>query len=266
MTTEFDGAVALVAGGAGGIGRAAARLLADRGAAVFVLDRDDAGVDAVVAEISAAGGRAAGTAIDLADPAAAAVAVDRAVASFGGLDVLVGAVGIQRYGTAADTTDELWQEVLAINLTAAHALTRAAIPQLRTRGGAIVLVSSVQAFVTQAAVAAYTVSKAAVNALVRSIAVDEAPYGIRANAVCPGSVDTPMLRASARRFSDGTDEGAEALLAEWGRAHPLGRVARPEEVGEVIAFLASRRASFVTGTAVVVDGGLIATIGVRAGD
>jgi NAD(P)-dependent dehydrogenase (short-subunit alcohol dehydrogenase family) len=180
--------------------------------------------------------------------------------------VLVGAVGIQRYGTAAETTRALWQEVLDANVTSALDLVAAAIPALRERRGSIVLVTSVQAFVTQTGVAAYTASKGAVNALVRSIAVDEARHGVRANAVCPGSVDTPMLRASARRFSDGTDAGADALVREWGRNHPLGRVAQPSEVGEAIAFLASDRASFVTGHALVVDGGLTVTIPVVLDD
>ena len=258
--------MALVAGGAGGIGRAAALLLAERGAAVVVADRDEAGISSVVAEIFGNGGRAAGSSGDLATFGAAQAAVDRAVEEYGGLDVVVGAVGIQRYGTAADTSAELWQEVLGANLTSSTDLVRAAIPLLRPRRGSIVLVSSVQAFVTQTAVAAYTVSKAAVNALVRSIAIDEARHGVRANAVCPGSVDTPMLRTSARRFSDGTDEGAAALLAAWGRNHPLGRIARPAEVAEAIAFLASDRAGFVTGTALPVDGGLLAAIPVVIDD
>ncbi len=258
--------MALIAGGAGGIGRASALLLAERGAALVVADRDEAGISSVVAEIIGNGGRAEGLAGDLAAAGAAHTAVDRAVAAYGSLDVVIGAVGIQRYGTAADTSPELWQEVLGANVTSSADLVRAAIPHLRPRGGSIVLVSSVQAFVTQTAVAAYTVSKAAVNALVRSIAIDEARYGVRANAVCPGSVDTPMLRASARRFSDGTDDGAAAVLAQWGRNHPLGRIARPAEVAEAIAFLASDRASFVTGTALPVDGGLLAAIPVVIDD
>lgn len=266
VTAEFAGKVALIAGGAGGIGRAAARLLAARGGAVLVADRDPAGVAATVAEIEDAGGRAHGHVADLVAPGAGQAAVEAARTAYDGLDVVVGAVGIQRYGTAAETTRALWQEVLDANVTSALELVAAAIPALRERRGSIVLVTSVQAFVTQTGVAAYTASKGAVNALVRSIAVDEARYGVRANAVCPGSVDTPMLRASARMFSDGTDAGADALVREWGRNHPLGRVAQPGEVGEAIAFLASDRASFVTGHALVVDGGLTVTIPVVLDD
>jgi NAD(P)-dependent dehydrogenase (short-subunit alcohol dehydrogenase family) len=149
-----------------------------------------------------------------------------------------------------------------VNLTGAFLAAKAALPQLRERRGAIVLVSSVQAFVAQGGAAAYVTSKGAINAFARSLAIDEARFGVRANVVCPGSVDTPMLRTSARQSSDGTVAGEQARLAEWGKIHPLGRVARASEVGEVIAFLASERASFVTGASIPVDGGLTASVAV----
>jgi NAD(P)-dependent dehydrogenase (short-subunit alcohol dehydrogenase family) len=151
---------------------------------------------------------------------------------------------------------------MAVNVRGAFFAVKHALPALRESGaGSIVLVSSVQAFVTQAQVAAYTASKGALNALARSVAIDEAPHGVRANAVCPGSVDTPMLRKSAADFARSPEE-ADDLVAAWGRGHPLGRVARPEEVAEAIAFLAGDRASFITGVALPVDGGLLSQVAV----
>ena len=141
---------------------------------------------------------------------------------------------------------------------------RAALPHLRRSArGSVVIVSSVQALATQADVAAYTASKGALNALARSMAIDEAAHGVRVNTVCPGSVDTPMLRAFGRRCSATAHRRARsATVAEWGRSHPLGRVAQPSEIAEVISFLASPRASFMTGEDIRVDGGLLAGLAV----
>ena len=262
---EFDGKVALVTGGSSGIGKAAAQLLAERGASVALAGLDAAEVDAAAAEVRSAAActTVLGVPVDVTDEDSVRSLVDRTVDAFDGLDVVVTAAGVQRYGTAESTTAAEWDEVLRVNLTGCFLTVHHALPHLRRRGGAsIVVVSSVQAYVTQTEVAGYTASKAALNGFTRSVAVDEAQHGIRANAVCPGSVDTPMLRWAARRFSDGTAAGEEALVAEWGHMHPMGRVARPEEVAEVIGFLASTRSSFVTGVGLPVDGGLLAAAGV----
>lgn len=258
---ELGGKVAVVTGGGSGIGRAAAELLLARGASVLIGCVDGGEADRASGELVQHADRVATQAADVANEGAVAALMDAAATRFGGIDILVTAAGIQRYGSAADTTAELWDEVLSINLRGCFYAVRHALPYLRTRGGgSIVIVSSVQAFVTQTDVAAYTASKGGLNALTRSIAVDEAANGIRANAVCPGSVDTPMLRAAARKFSDGTDAGEQQLIDTWGKSHPLGRVARPEEIAEMIAFLASDRASFVSGASIPVDGGLTSTI------
>jgi NAD(P)-dependent dehydrogenase (short-subunit alcohol dehydrogenase family) len=255
---ELDGKVALVTGGTSGIGLAAADALVERGAAVVVCGHASADVEALD---SRWGERALAVLADVRDEDAVSAVVEGAVGTFGRLDILVTAAGIQRYGNAADTDAPTWDDVFAVNVKGCFLAIKHALPHLRTsRSGAIVVVSSVQGHATQADVAAYTASKGALDALVRSVAIDEAVHGVRANSVCPGSVDTPMLRASARLFSDHSDAGVEATLQAWGAMHPLGRIAQPREVGEAIAFLAGPGASFITGTSLPVDGGLLAML------
>lgn len=249
---ELAGKIALVTGAGGGIGNAAASLLAQRGATVVAADiRHPAGAPSQE--------RLDRIQLDVTDEQAVAQAADALVAEHKRLDILVVAAGIVIYGTAAETPSADWRTVLGVNLDGAFYAVKHSLPGLRASGdGAIVIVSSVQAFTTQTEVAAYTASKGALNAFVRSVAVDEAANHVRVNAVCPGSVDTEMLRSTARSYTDGSTEAVDALVTIWGRSHPLGRVARPAEVAEAIAFLASDRASFITGIALPVDGGLLA--------
>jgi NAD(P)-dependent dehydrogenase (short-subunit alcohol dehydrogenase family) len=260
---EWSGRVALVTGGSQGIGRAVAELLAAEGASVAVCGLETDRVDETVAAIRGQGGEALAVAADVTDRRAIGQAVAATVERYGRLDALVTCAGIQRYGTAVDTDEATWDEVFAVNVKGVFLAAQAALPHLRRSGhGSIVVISSVQAHASQTNVVAYAASKGALDALVRAMAVDEAPAGVRVNSVSPGSVDTPMLRAAARRFSDGTPEATEALIHDWGRMHPMGRVAQPREVAEVVAFLAGSRAAFVTGEDVRVDGGLLAGLAV----
>lgn len=255
-----EGRVALVTGGSQGIGRGIALTLARRGAAVVVHGLTPDFVDETVALITDAGGRAVGTfgPIDQERTSSDAVAV--AVDAFGRLDHLVTAAGIQRYGDTVETSPETWDEVFGVNVRGVYLAAHAALPVIRRQGGSVTLISSVQGTATQNKVAAYTASKGALNALCRAMAVDEAEFGVRVNSVAPGSVDTPMLRAAAALWSEGTPEAVESTIATWGTMHALGRVAQPSEIGEAVSFLASDAASFVTGAELRVDGGLLARI------
>lgn len=248
-TRELRGKVALVTGAAAGIGRAAADAISARGATVVLVDVHD--------PPPLATGPSQALVADVTDVGAVAAAVDATVAGHGRLDILVNAAGIQRYGDVVDTPAEVWDEVIATNLTSVFHTTKHAMPHLTATGqGAVVNVASVQAFVSQRGVAAYAASKGGLVALTNALAVDHAPT-VRANVVAPGSVDTPMLRTAAAGLSD----DVEGLVGEWGMLHPMERVATAAEVGEVIAFLAGPGASFITGTCVRVDGGMLSRLG-----
>lgn len=254
-----QGQAVAVTGAAAGIGGAVTDLLLDRGHVVFGLDRDADALQASVDRAASAGRRFVPLPADVTDDDALAGAFDRIGAEtrdLGGLAGLVCAAGIQSYGTVDTTAMATFDQTIAVNVRGAFGAARHAVPLLRARGtGSIVMVASVQAYVAQRGVAAYAASKGALLSLVRAMAVDHAADGIRVNAVCPGSVDTPMLRAAARLHGAGDDD---AVIRAWGQAHPLGRVAEGSEVAEVIDFLLSERSSFVTGADIKIDGGLTA--------
>lgn len=262
---EFTGRVAIVAGGSMGIGRAIAERLAHGGAKVVIgARRPDAVADAVNV-IRSAALEVTGIPVDVSTAGGAEQLVRAAVEAYGSVDILVNSQGIQRYGSVEDTAESLWDEVMTVNVKSMYLTARFAIPEMRKRGGgAVVNIASVQGLATQTNVAAYSTSKSAIIGLTRTIAVDYARERIRANVVLPASVDTPMLRDAADLWRG--QQSNDSLIEEWGRMHPLGRVATPEEVAEVAAFLASDRASFVTGAQYNVDGGMMAALGVTLPD
>jgi NAD(P)-dependent dehydrogenase (short-subunit alcohol dehydrogenase family) len=254
---RFDGKVVVVTGGALGIGRSACEIFAERGATVGILDLDEkAGIEARN-QIEENGGHAVFHQVDVSNSSEIQTAVEAVRAAFGRIDSLAVSAGIQRYGTATTTSDEQWEEVLGVNLKGAWNAAKSVIPfLLEAGGGTIVNVSSVQALASQQNVLAYTVSKHGLLGLTRSIAMDFAGQNIRANAVCPGTVDTPMLEWAAS-----LDPNPRSVYDACNAMHPLGRIAQPGEIAEVVAFLAHESSSFVTGAVWTVDGGLLTQIG-----
>jgi meso-butanediol dehydrogenase / (S,S)-butanediol dehydrogenase / diacetyl reductase len=254
--------VALVTGTTG-IGRAAALRLARDGAAVMALGIDQAGNAALERLAAAEGLRVAVREADVSVPSAVEAAVGAAVALYGGLDIIVNSAAIHPYGDAVTTTHETFARCLAVNVGSIHLTAHFGVPMMRLRGGGVIVnVSSVQGFACQAGVMAYVASKGAIHAMTRAMALDFAPDGIRVVSISPGSIRSPILALAARTF-DGPDADIDAAFARFGAAHPLGRIGEPEEVAELIAFLTSDKAGFMTGSDYKIDGGLTAGLGVR---
>jgi NAD(P)-dependent dehydrogenase (short-subunit alcohol dehydrogenase family) len=253
---QFQNRVAVVTGAAKGIGAATARALSREGAAVALLDVDES----ARALADGLGRGAQFVRCDVSNSAEVNAAVAKVVASMGDVSILINNAGIQTYGTCADTTEETWDRTINVNLKSVFLVSKAVIPSMLKvstvkSNGVIVNLSSVQAFVSQQQVAAYTTSKTALLGLTRSIAVDYAPK-IRCVAVCPGTIDTPMLR-NAIQLSPNPAE----VLQECHDMHPVKRIGTPEEVAELIIFLCSDKAAFITGQPIRIDGGLGLSIG-----
>ncbi len=245
----FSGKSVIVTGATSGIGRAAAQAFAREGASVVLSGRDEAALRDVSAA-SAAGARVVPCAADVTALDAPDRLVQAAVEAFGGLDVLVNAAGIIATGTLEDTTDEVWDAMMAVNLRAPFRMMRAAAPHLARRRGAIVNVSSVNGLRSFPGVLAYCASKAGLDHLTRCAALEMAPLGVRVNAVNPGVTVTNLHRRSGMQ-----EEQYAAFLERSKTTHPLGRAGQPDEVADLILFLASERAAWMTGETIPIDGG-----------
>jgi len=247
----LEGKKALVTGGASGIGRAAALLFAREGAAVAVADLNEAGGQAVVAQIRSEGGRAIFIRCDVTQAGDCRRAVEQTVAELGRLDVLFNNAGIIRRATVVDADEADWDRVMAVNVKSIFLMSKVAVPIMAAAGGgAIVNTASGWGLVGGQMAAAYCASKGAVVLLTKAMALDHGPQGIRVNCICPGDTDTAMLRQEAAQLGEPVDR----FLADSAQ-RPLGRLGRPEEVAQAALYLASGAASFVTGAALVVDGG-----------
>ena len=251
--------IAIVTGGAKGIGFGSTKRLLEDGATVVMFDLDEAGIALAKEALAQFGERLSGMKVDISSDAQVKEAIAEVGQKYGHIDYVVNCAGIQTYGTAVDTTEETWDRTFDVNVKSMYLTAKYAIPFMRKAGaGSIVNISSVQSLANQKGVVAYAASKGAINALTRALAVDHASEQIRCNAILPASVDTPMLRASARSFSK--DRSEDEILNEWGKSHPIGRMASIHDIGELVGFLCSDKSSFITGSSYVIDGGLMTQV------
>lgn len=246
----FDHKVAIVTGASSGIGRATATKLAARGARVAAVGRDEAALEHTLASCRHTKGEAVAVVSDLTTNDSAERIVDAALTRFGALDIVVNAAGIIAMGTTDATSDELWDRVMNLNVRAPFRLMRTAFPHLKARRGNVVNVSSVNGRRVFPNLAAYNTSKAALEHLTRTAAIDWASAGVRVNAVSPGVTVTNLHRRAGM-----AEEAYSAFLERSRDTHPLGRPGQADEIADLILFLASDEAGWVTGETIAIDGG-----------
>jgi NAD(P)-dependent dehydrogenase (short-subunit alcohol dehydrogenase family) len=258
---EFENRIVIVTGTTG-IGRAIAKRLAVGGCKVVACGIESSGNEELQHEAKASGLTLRVEHCDVSQPQQVEAVVAKTVAAFGGLDIIVNAAAIHPFGTAVETDPDTWNRCMMVNVGSIFLLAHFGIPEMKKRGGgAIVNLSSVQGYACQRGVAAYAASKGAVHSLTRALALDHAADRIRVNSISPGSIRTPMLARAAAHF--GPELPEETVFERFGAAHPLRRIGTPEEVAELAAFLVSDKAGFCTGGDYLVDGGLLAGIGVQ---
>jgi len=247
---RLDNRVALITGGAKGIGAGIAERFMDAGAAVVIFDIDGEGARRMAAGLCARG-RALPFEGDVSNEEHVRAAVEHTISELGRLDILVNNAGIEVPGTMPEYSSAQWDRQLGVNLKGAFLFAKYAIPHMRGRGGAVVNISSVHAFASYAGSAAYDASKAGLLALTRTLALDHGGEGIRVNAICPGYIDTPMTEEWLASVPD-----REATMRQVLSFHPLGRIGTPRDIAEATLFLASDAASFISGASLVVDGAM----------
>ena len=251
---RLAGKRALVTGGASGIGAATAERFAAEGATVAIADLDGPGTDRQVAAIRTRGGDAVGIVADVGDDASVATMTERAWEALGGVDILVNNAAIPMIGTVETLAADDWDRVLDLDLSSIYRASRAAWPRFVEAGGGTILnTASVAGVIGMTGQHGYSAAKAGVVMLTKCMALDGAAHGIRANCVCPGFVETPMVND----YFDAQDDPAASRTAV-NAAHPLGRMGQPDEIASAFLYLASDEARWVTGTALVIDGGLTA--------
>ncbi len=248
------GKIALITGGSSGIGKATALLFAREGAAVCVVDLDQAGGQAVIKSIGKGGGKGIFVHGDVSKAGDCEHAVKKTVSEFGGLDILVNNAGIIRRASVIETSEEEWDRVMAVNVKSIFLLSKYAIPYMvRAGGGVIINIASGWGLVGGHKAVAYCASKGAVVLLTKAMALDHGEQNIRVNCICPGDIDTNLIRKEAEQLG----EPMERFL-KMASQRPLKRIGKPEEVAQAALYLASDASSFVTGASLVVDGGGIA--------
>jgi len=255
MAGSLAGRIAIVTAGGAGIGAATARRFAEEGAAVVVADLSGRRAEAVAGEITARHGRAVSIKMDAADPAAVQATIRLALDAFGRLDILFNNAGMAEIAPLEDTSVESWNRVIAVTLTGTFLGMKYALPVMRGQGrGVIVNTASISGTGGDYGLSSYNAAKAGVINLTRAAAIENAPHNIRINCVCPGAINTRAQEIIDRARAD-------EIRRVQAAAHPLGRIGEPEEIANTVRFLASDEASFITGAAIVVDGGLTAHTG-----